>query len=61
MNLQKTLTDSHRPSKELLLSPLPVDAAERYTKELKRTMSDRMHAPPATVAASVAAASSAGG
>ncbi len=38
-NLQRTLMDQHRPSKELLLQPLPTDTQQRYVKDLKRTMS----------------------
>jgi hypothetical protein len=38
-NLQRTMSEQHRPSKEMLLQPLPLDIAQAYAKEFKRTMS----------------------
>ncbi|KAF6256038.1 kinase-like domain-containing protein [Scenedesmus sp. NREL 46B-D3] len=38
-NLQRTMSEQHRPSKEMLLQPLPLDAAQAYAKDFKRTMS----------------------
>eukprot|EP00877_Chromochloris_zofingiensis_P008085 jgi/Chrzof1/352/Cz01g12180.t1 len=39
LNLQRTMLERYRPSKEMLLQPLPLDMAGTYTKEFKRTMS----------------------
>jgi hypothetical protein len=33
------MSEQHRPSKEMLLQPLPLDIAQAYAKEFKRTMS----------------------
>lgn len=33
------MLERYRPSKEMLLQPLPLDMAGTYTKEFKRTMS----------------------
>lgn len=38
-NLQNTLSERHRPSKEMLLQPLPLDLLQSYTKDFKRTIS----------------------
>lgn len=37
--MQRTMSEQHRPSKEMLLQPLPLDIAQAYAKEFKRTMS----------------------
>lgn len=38
-NLQNTLSEKHRPSKEMLLQPLPLDLMQSSNRDVKRTVS----------------------